>query len=167
MLASGSADQTVCTITLAGGSGACDLPAGSLAPGSYTFTGNYNGDQVYGGSTSAGGSGGGPAFHVLAKPLPTTTRLTLSATRIKAGHEGTEHLTAQVKAASGGAPTGNVTFKAGSTRLCRVPLRHGQARCTLTARQLRPGTYKITARYGGDIAHAPAISPKQTLTVTK
>jgi len=168
VLAVGSGDQNpVCTITLAGGSGDCALPAGSLAPGSYTFTGNYNGNQVYSGSTSASGGGGGPTFHVLSKPLATSTALTLSAAKVKAGHEQTEHLTVRIKPKTGAAPAGKVTIKAGSTKLCVITLKRGQGRCTLTARKLRPGTYKLTARYGGDVAHTTSTSPKKTLTVTK
>ena len=53
----------------------------------------------------------------MSKPLASTTKLTLSAARIRVGHEETEHLTVQVKAASGGAPTGKVTIKAGPARL--------------------------------------------------
>ncbi|HET7018589.1 MAG TPA: Ig-like domain-containing protein [Streptosporangiaceae bacterium] len=167
VLANGADDQnTICTITLAHRTGECRLPAGSLAPGNYTFFGNYNGDQVYSGSTSSSG-GGGTSFHVLSKPLATSTALTLSAAKVKAGHEQTEHLTVRVKPKTGAAPAGQVTIKTGSTKLCVITLKRGTGRCTLTARKLRPGTYKLTARYGGDIAHTTSTSPKKTLTVTK
>src|SRR6185312_3089608 len=98
---------------------------------------------------------------------PTSTTLTLSAARIKLGHEQAEHLTVQVRPQTSGVPAGKVTIKTGSVTLCVVTLKSARGSCTLTASKLRPGTYKLTARYGGRTPYTASVSKKKTLTVTK
>jgi hypothetical protein len=98
---------------------------------------------------------------------PTSTTLTLSAAKVKAGHEQAEHLTVRVKPATSGTPAGKVTIKAGSATLCVITLKGAKGSCTLTARKLRPGRYQLTARYGGGTPYGPSTSPKKALTVTK
>ena len=72
-----------------------------------------------------------------------------------------------VSAKTGGPPAGTVTVKAGSATLCVITLRSGPGSCTLTARVLRPGTYRVTAAYPGSPDFAPSVSPAKTLTVVK
>jgi Big-like domain-containing protein len=153
--------QSVCTIPLSGGTGSCTLPAGSLAPGSYTLTGEYSGDPVYLSSIS-----GGTTLTVLPAMAGTTTSLGLSAAKATFGHEQSEHLTVTVTAPgqTGDTPTGKVTVKAGSVTLGMVNLAGGKATITLGASMLRPGSYKLVASYGGDLANNPSNGTK-TLTV--
>jgi len=163
VFANGAQTQaTVCTITLAGGSGHCNIPAGSLDPGRYTFFGNYNGDQVYGGSTSAGA----PAITVLPAPLATSTALTVSPATVAFGREQAAHLSVTVTGQPGDTPAGKVTIKAGSTVLGVITLANGKGATALAASQLRPGTYHLTATYGGDPANGASVSGSKTLTVT-
>ena len=138
----------------------CDLTAGQLAIGSHQLTALYNGDPNF----AANGS--------LAKALtiaaqPTTTALTLSAGKVRAGHEQAEHLTVRVKPRTSGTPADQVTIKAGTTTLCKITLSHATGGCTLSKNKLRPGTYHLTASYAGTTRFAGSASTKKTLTVTK
>ena len=153
--------QSVCTVPLSGGTGSCTMPAGSLAPGSYTLTGEYSGDPVYLSSIS-----GGTTLTVLPAMAGTTTSLGLSEATATFGHEQSEHLTITVTAPgqTGDTPAGKVAVKAGSATLGVVNLAGGKATITLGATTLRPGNYKLVASYGGDLANNPSNATK-TLTV--
>ena len=48
-----------------------------------------------------------------------------------------------------------------------ITLKSGAGNCTLPARALRPGTYLLTAAYGGSPNVLTSDSPKKTLTVRK
>jgi hypothetical protein len=97
----------------------------------------------------------------------TATTLTLSAARIKAGHENTEHLTVRVKATAGGTPAGEVTVKTGRVTLCSITLKNGQGSCRLSQNKLRPGKYTLAASYSAGTTYAASASPDTTLTVTR
>jgi Bacterial Ig-like domain (group 3) len=97
----------------------------------------------------------------------TATSLTLSAARIKAGHENTERLTVQVKATAGGTRAGEVTITTGKVTLCAITPKAGHGSCQLSKNKLRPGHYKLTARYSGGTVYAASSSPRKSLTVTK
>jgi hypothetical protein len=154
-----SGTTPVCTITLAGGTGRCTLTGSQLAIGSYPLTATYNGDNTN--TTSADTT----RTLIVAKE-PTTTDLTLSADTIARGSEQSELFTVQVNPATSGTPTGNVTVKAGAVAVCTIILANGTGNCSLTATQLRRGTYQITATYNGDRTYAVSTStPPQTLTV--
>jgi hypothetical protein len=56
---------------------------------------------------------------------------------------------AGISASVGGIPTGTVTIKIKSTVLCTIRLANGTGSCTLSARRLNPGSYSLTASYGG------------------
>lgn len=138
----------------------CDLTPGQLAVGSHQLSARYNGDPNFTASSS------------LAKTLtitaqPTTTALTLSTGKIRAGHEQAEHLTVHVRPRTSGTPAGQVTIKAGATTLCRITLSRAAGGCTLSKNKLRPGTYHLTATYAGTTRFAGSASAKKTLTVTK
>jgi len=138
----------------------CDLTPGQLAIGSHRLSARYSGDTNF----RADGS--------LAKTLtitaqPTTTALTLSTSKVRAGHEQAEHLTVRVKPRTSGTPAGQVTIKAGATTLCKITLSHAAGGCTLSKNKLSPGTYHLTATYAGPTRFAGSASAKKTLTVTK
>jgi hypothetical protein len=154
-----SGTTPVCTITLVGGTGKCTLTGSQLAIGSYPLTATYNGDNTH--ATSADTT----QTLTVAKE-PTITDLTLSADTIARGSEQAELFTVQVDPATSGTPTGNVTVKAGAVAVCTIILTSGTGNCSLTATQLRRGTYQITATYNGDRTYAASTSaPPQTLTV--
>jgi hypothetical protein len=157
--ASGS---TVCAITLSGGHGSCTLRAGQLPKGNYLLTANYGGNDSYLGSFDNSNK----MFKVLPAGSATSTGLTLSAARLKAGHEQAERLSVHVAPKAGGTPGGKVTVKAGSVTLCVISLAKAKGTCRLASKKLKPGTYHLTASYPGSIRFAASTSPKKTLTVT-
>ena len=157
-----AAGNTLCTIALSGGSGSCALRASQLPVGNYQVTANYSGDGSYLGSFSNANH----TVHVLASRAATMTGLTLSAARVKVGQQPTERLSVHVVNKAGGSPTGKVTVKAGSTTLCVITLAKTAGTCKLTPKQLKPGTYHLTAAYPGSTRFGGSTSPKKTLTVT-
>jgi hypothetical protein len=97
----------------------------------------------------------------------TATSLSLSAAKIRFGHEQAERVAVKVTPRTGGTPGGKVTVKAGSAVLCVITVAHGKGSCALTARKLRPGSYHVIAVYGGGQIYAGSASGPKTLTVTK
>jgi hypothetical protein len=156
-----SGSTTVCTITLANATGTCTLTASQLPPGNYPLTATYGGDSLDTTSTDTSQT-------LTVAKEPTSTDLQLSADTIALGSEQAELFTVQVTPATSGAPTGNVTVKAGATAVCTIILASGTGNCSLTPSQLARGTHQMTATYNGDATYAKSTSsPPQTLTVTR
>jgi Bacterial Ig-like domain (group 3) len=97
----------------------------------------------------------------------TATSLALSAAKIRFGHEQAEKISVKVTGRTGGTPGGKVTLKAGSATICVITLAHGKGACTLAARKLRPGSYRLTAAYGGSQTYAGSASRTKTISVVK
>jgi hypothetical protein len=97
----------------------------------------------------------------------TATSLALSAAKIRFGHEQAEKISVKVTGRTGGTPGGKVTVKAGSATICVITLAHGKGACTLAARKLRPGSYRLTAVYGGSGTYAGSASRTKTISVVK
>jgi len=162
----------LCTITLTSAAGQCSLSPAKLKPGSYQLTASYSGDTNF---TSATTPPGQAQPLTITREPAITTLAPLKITTVTVGHENREHLTVTVKPKfTGVTPGGKVTFKAknkaGSvTSLCRnLTLVNGKASCTIGAHQLRRGTYRLTATYGGSATYTGSTSPvssKDTLTV--
>ena len=91
--------------------------------------------------------------------------LTLSRSSVAYGHENAEKLTVKVTSPLGGTPTGTVSIKIKSTVLCTIRLADGAGSCTLSAKRLEPGTYSLTASYGGSTSYT-GTSASKTLKVT-
>ncbi|HEY3907254.1 MAG TPA: Ig-like domain-containing protein [Streptosporangiaceae bacterium] len=153
--------KDLCTITLAHGGGTCSLRARQLPQGSDHVTGTYSGDGTYVGSVSNSRS-----IKVLPARSATATALTLSAPKIKAGHEQSEHLTVRVSGQLSSTPTGKVTITTGSATICVITLAKGKGGCMLASGKLRPGSYHLTAAYPGSSSFGASISPNKVLTVT-
>jgi hypothetical protein len=177
-----------------GAAGNCAL-GGSAAGGAWTLIGNEidsswgNARRVPGiavpafpaavtsvacvssGNCAGGGYFGAASQHVQAfvvdQSTVTSTALTLSAAKIRSGHEQTEKLTVHVKARTSGTPSGTVTVKAGAATVCVIKLAGGIGTCTLKASQLRVGSYQLTAAYGGSQVYSASTSARHPLTVTK
>jgi hypothetical protein len=64
-------------------------------------------------------------------------------------------------------PTGTVTIKASATTLCVIKLSSGKGSCTLSAKRLKAGTYRLVATYGGSKNFKGSTSAKETLTIAK
>lgn len=104
---------------------------------------------------------------VASKSTASAAHLSLSAARVRYGHERAERVSVRVTGHTGGTPDGRVTIKAGTRTICAIKLAAGKGSCTLGARTLKPGTYQLTARYGGSQTYAGSVSGGKTLTVTK
>ncbi len=150
----------LCTVTLAGGTGSCTPSATRLSAGPAKITADYAGSGVFSPSASA-------ARTLTITRAATSTSLSLSAATASYGHEQTEHLTVKVVADNAGPPAGSVTITAGRTTVCVIDLKAGQGSCSLTAKQLSPGTYHLIARYPAVRDYATSASPAKTLKVTK
>jgi hypothetical protein len=157
----GSTPLSQCTsMSLFSGGNNCTLNTGELQPGTYQLTARFNGSQNFAGSTSA------PQTLTVVPQQPTTTSVTLRAASVPFGGEQNQTITVHVAPAVSGTPTGTVTVTAGSlTRI--IALANGTGSYTLTASQLPPGSYPITATYSGDDTYATSTDTTQTLTVTK
>jgi len=143
------------------GEGFCSLNPSELSPGTYQLTASFGGSQNFVGSTSA------PQTLTVLGRQSTTTSLTLSAASVPFANEQTETLTATVTPATSGTPTGNVKVTSGSATVCTIVLANATGKCTLTASQLPPGSYPLTATYSGDDIYITSADTTQTLTVAK
>lgn len=153
---------TLCSGTLDsfGDLAACSLGASTLPVGTNQITATYFSDGVYAGSATS--------RTVTVVPVQsTTTTLTLSSPSVPFASEQTEVLTARVTNAGGGTPTGTVTISSGSTPICGFTLSGGTGHCSLSASQLRPGSYPLTATYNGDVTDTPSSDSSKTLVVAK
>ncbi len=141
-------------VTVAGGAAAL---SGALftTPGTYSIVAHYSGDGNYGGGASAG------VQLTVTAPVPGIS-VTVNPATIDAG--GSTTLTAQL--AGTPAPTGTVQFLANGTKV--GPPAGIASGVAMLASQVfaTPGSYAITAVYGGDAAHAGATSSAVTLTVS-
>jgi hypothetical protein len=125
-------------------SGVATYTTSSLAQGNHSMTATYAGDGTYQSSTSA-------TFTQIVSLNTTTTTLTSSANPSAWGQSVT--FTATVTPGSGtGTPTGNVTFRNGATIVSSPALANGVA--TYVTSSLAPGSYSISATYGGDANNA-------------
>ncbi len=131
-----------CTITLAGGSGNCDLA--TAAPGSFTLTATYAGDDVFGTSAATASHSVGvyPTSTAITSDSPDPSGAGLG---YKVGFTVTNTATAAV------APTGSVTVADGQGATCSATLAsadNGAGSCTLAS--AAPGAYTLTATFTGD-----------------
>ena len=123
--------------------GQASLTLSSLTVGGHSLTAAYQGDASDAVSTSY-------AANVTVQQASTTTALTSSANPSDIGQAVT--FTAEVDGASGGAPTGSITFMSGTTTLGTGTLSPGGngSQATLTLSTLPTGTDPVVAVYGGD-----------------
>ena len=146
--------KTLGTATLASGSG--KFAISTLAAGSHSITAVYGGDTTFVGSTS-------PILSQTVNKAATTT--TVTATPNPSQFNQSVALKAVVKSATGAVPTGNVTFKDGTTTLGTIALTSGAA--TLSVSTLVVGTHSITAVYGGSVNFVASTSAAVSQTVSK
>jgi hypothetical protein len=95
------------------------------------------------------------------------TTLTLNVGKVAFGHEQAGRLSVTVAPQFAGSPGGQVTVKASSTTLCVITLTSAKGSCLLTARELKPGAYRLVASYAGSVNFAASHSATRALTVTK
>ena len=143
------------SVALAGNS--AQLTTSTLLRGSHTITASYEGDtNVL------------PSLKTLAQSVAkgsTSTKVTASPNPAVIGQMVT--FTATVTPTYGGNPTGNVTFKLGTTVLSVSPLSGGTA--VFSTSNLAAGTKTITASFGGDSSFSTSsgsVAEKITKTPT-
>jgi hypothetical protein len=156
-----SGTTIVCEVSLSSsGTGSCALGAVALPPGTAELTASYAGNADFASSISA-------AESLAVAKEPTTTSVSLSATKVTYGAEQHERISVAVKPALGGAPTGQVTVKAGGTAIRVITLTSGKGTYTLAAGSLAGGSVKLTASYAGDTRYAGSTSAPRNLGVAK
>jgi hypothetical protein len=156
-----SGTTVVCEFSLSSsGTGSCALGAVALPPGTAKLTASYAGNADLGSSVSA-------AESLTVAKEPTTTTVSLSATKVTYGAEQHERISVAVKPAIGGIPTGHVTVKAGTTAIRVITLTSGKGTYTLAAASLAGGTARLTASYLGDTRYAGSASVPKNLAVAK
>ncbi len=155
-----SGSTTLCTVTLSGGTGSCSPAASKLAQGTYSITAVFTPpNSNFATSTST-------AHSLVINPAPTTTTLSFTSP-VTYGSEGKAAFSVTVTSGAG-TPTGTVAIDNGPTTLCTVTLSGGTGTCTLTASQLAPNTYSITAVFSPANANfATSPSTAQNLVVNK
>ena len=149
---------TLCTATLASGSGHCSASTAPLGTNGVVFA-RYSGDTSYAASIGSTPLPVGYASSTAVGVQPTSTSfgsaVTYSATVTSAGH---------------GTPTGTVTFTAGGVTLCTTPtLIVGTGNCT--ASNAPTGSDTVTGTYSGDLDFAGSgastpLSVSQAATAT-
>ena len=96
----------------------------------------------------------------------TAAHLSLSAAKVRYGHEQDEKISVSITSRTGGTPGGRVTVAARQGTLCVITLTNGKGSCTLTAKKLPVGSYTAKASYTGGTTYAGSATAKN-LTVVK
>ena len=155
-----SGATVACTVSVTAGTGSCLVPAAKFAPGRVSLTASYGGAPWFIPSASAAKS-----FTVV--KAATTTKLSLSASQVTYGSEGSEHLTVTVTPRYSGTLDGTVTIRAGRAFVAAITLSSAHGSCTLTAKQLKAGTYHLIAYWPANADFYASMSAAETLTVVK
>jgi hypothetical protein len=150
----------VCTITLVSGQGSCTPGATLFNAGTVSLTGAYAGPAWFGASMSQAAS-----FQVTR--AATRTALRLSARTVNSPHERAERLSVLVTPQYAGLVTGTVTVTAGRTTICVIRLNNDAGACRLSRRQLRPGAYRLVARFGRTTDFSSSVSRTARLRVRR
>ena len=108
---------------------------------------------------------GKPTGYLIAEGAASQTTLKLAKATITFGKEGAEKLTVAVS----GPPGAKVAVLAGKTAVCAVTLTASgkPGTCTLSAKALKPGTYRLVAAYRGSAVYVASQSAAAKLTVLK
>jgi hypothetical protein len=125
----------LCAATLISGGGSCTSSAAPI--GTDLIFGTYSGS----GSASTGTTS-------LVVKAPTQTSVGVSPSPVAHGSSVTYSTTVTTTATGLPAPTGSVTFSAGSTTLCTATLSNGSGSCSSTAAPV--GSDTVSGAYSGD-----------------
>jgi Bacterial Ig-like domain (group 3) len=152
--------HVACTITLKARKGSCTVPSTKFGPGTIGVTAFYGGGISFQKSHSQ-------AQTFTVRKATTKTRLALSTSSVTLGRERAERLVVAVAPQFGGTPAGTVRLKSGTRTICTIVLRSGKGSCTLTAKELKPGTYRLIASYPGKGGFTGSASAPRTLRVAR
>ena len=128
----------------------------TLSAGSHVLTASYAGDGAALPSVS-------PALTEVITAIATTLHLGASATAVTTDQQLT--LLASIDSNANAPFSGTITFNANGKVIGSAPAA-GTGNATFSP-SLAPGTYTVTASYGGDAYNAPATSPSLTIVVTQ
>jgi hypothetical protein len=134
--------DTNCTITLAGGSGSCNVVF--TIAGARGLTATYSGDANYAGSSDT-------ASHTVSKGSSTTT---ITADTPDPSAPGQTVAVSVTVSGAGAAPTGTVTITGVYTN-CTITLSGGIGSCNVVFNTA--GTETLTATYNGDANYAGSL----------
>jgi hypothetical protein len=154
---------TLCSGTLSKDKVTCTLgSATTLAPGTYSLTATYAGNNTLAASNSA-------AVTLKVTKEATTAKLTISASSVTDGHEKSLVFTVTVTAQYSGTPAGTITITAGKTTVCKnVTLSKGKITCSPASNTtLSADTYSVVATYSGNTDFAASSSAAKPLKVIK
>jgi hypothetical protein len=140
----------LCSTKLVNRSGHCNTSFHTA--GNYGVRGVYSGDAKHAGATGK--------VTVVSTKAATTTNISVSSLAPTAGTSVT--FNAGVSSHSRLAAAGTVRFTSGTTTLCSAPVSKGAAHC---GHAFAVGSYKVTANYLGDGAHAASHATSGTITV--
>jgi hypothetical protein len=154
--------KILCHFDLSGGQGHCSLGDKELAAGSYEITAHYRGDNDLDPSTSR-------REHLDVTKRDSRAALSLSRSTVTDGRESAEEFRVKVTADASaiGRATGSVDVETDGKVLCHFDLSDGAGRCSLGNRELKAGSYEITAHYNGDDDLRPSTSGREHLTVRR
>jgi hypothetical protein len=149
-----------CTnVPFSAGTVSCTGSTAILTGGKHSVTLSYSGHGNFAASVS-------PASTLTVSVAKSTATLSLSRSSVGYGSENAVKFTVSVSHVGSVRPAGKAQVRAGGTTVCTVTLHNGTGTCTLTARQLRPGTHTITAVYLGDVNYHSSQSAARPLKVT-
>ena len=135
--------------------GATALPAGVTKVGL-----TYSGDLDYTPSAA-------PAQSITVAKATSKTRLALSVSRARYGHERVVSFSVRVAPQYLGVPAGRVIIHAGRYTACVITLSSVRGSCALTATKLPTGSYRVTASYVGNADFTASASATRLLTITR
>jgi hypothetical protein len=141
------------------GSGQTTLATSALALGSHSITVVYAGDSDFTTSTSS-------TLTQTVNQAATTTAVTSTTAPSVVGQSVTFTATVSAGAPGSGTPSGNVTFKDGSTVLGTGSV-NGSGIATLSVSNLSLGSHSITAVYAGDANFTTSTSAAFNQTVNR
>jgi lysophospholipase L1-like esterase len=165
-----SGNPVVFTVDPTSGTGVCQVSGTNGTTVSYTSGGNCVIDANQPGNASYLAAPQVQGTITVARAAASAA-LTVSGSPVSYGHETAVAFKITVTSA-GGKPTGIVTVAAstahGSTTLCSSSLSSGAATCApSSAVLLTPGTYSVTAKYGGSAQYTTATSAAGRIVVSK
>jgi lysozyme len=140
--------------------GSCNITEETAGP--HSLTAHYPGDSNWHSSSTAS------ATSVTVGKATTKTVLKLSKSSVAYGDEQAEKLSVTVSPQfAGSIPTGSVTIKESSTRVCKIKLSSGKGSCSLSSKELKAARYSLTATYIANRDFDGSVSAKKTLAVVK
>ena len=149
-----------------GGANPCFIDSATALPASttpYRVTLSYPGDANFVPASTT--------VPLSIYPATSSASLTVAPSSTSYGDEGSVIISASVTSGTTGSPTGSVTVQNGGNTVCTIALQPAGPNTavgscpTLSATQLPPGSYALTANYPGDGNFQSSVSSARPLTI--